>query len=127
MTINLQTGELPPNHGMLSVVVWPPYVGLASGDPGNGPVALNEPYDDANYARAMIAWRTEPSGVILGSATVSVPKGIWTHVVFFAGPQRDKLMGCNQFEQPVVFDRPGFVELDPIHNQDVLPRGAHLP
>jgi hypothetical protein len=111
-----------PNDGRLTIDVWPPYVGLTTQDPGPpGTLALGEP-DDINYARGMIQWRTE--GVhVLGSAHIYIPKGVFTHIVFFCGPHRiHALMGSNQLEQPVVFDQPGVLELNPIHNQDYLPR-----
>ena len=112
------------NFGELSAIVWPPYMGLATGYPGPpGAVAENEPHDDINYARGQIMWRSEPDGTIVGGVKIFVPKGIYTHVVFFSGPHHvHPLMGANQFEQPLVFDRPGIVEIDPVQNLDVLPR-----
>lgn len=108
--------------GQLIVDVWPPYVGMTTQDPGPpGTLALGEP-DDANYARGMIKWRTE-HGNTIGAAHIYIPKGIYTHIVFFSGPHRNhSLMGANQLEQPVVFDAPGMIELNPIHNQEYLPR-----
>ena len=110
------------SEGVLGAIVWPPYVGLASGDPGAGPVAEHEPYEDINYTRGQIVWRTLPDGEIVGAAQVAAPKGIYTHVVFFAGPQKPMMMGSNKFEQPIIFDHPGIVEINPIANQDYLPR-----
>ncbi len=109
--------------GVLGAVVWPPYIGLSEGDPGAGPTAPGEPFEDLNYTRGMIRWRPEAGG-IMGGAKIFVPKGIYTHLVFFSGPHRvHPLMGTNKFEQPLVFDRPGVVEIDPIQNQDYLSRG----
>lgn len=111
--------------GVLGVVVWPPYIGLAVcpvGDPGPGPVAVGEPFGDVNYARGMIRWRTEVGGDVVGGADVWLPAGVFTHVVFFSGPHREALMGFKKVEHPVVFDRPGMTRVDPIQNQDFLPR-----
>lgn len=112
------------NHGELTITVWPPYIGVASGDPSPGPVPAHEPYGDVNYARGMITWRTNPDGTVVGRAEIFAPKGIWTHLVFCSGPHQEALMGQNSFEQPIIFDRPGIIEIDPIQNRDVLPREA---
>jgi hypothetical protein len=51
-------------------------------------------------------------------ARVRVPKGIYTHLVFCAGPHQDAHMPpATQLEQPVVFDRPGFIDIDPINQR----------
>jgi hypothetical protein len=111
--------------GRLAVNVWPPYIGLSDRFPGApGEIAQGEPHDDVNYARGMIQWRTE-NGQVVGSAQIYAPTGIWSHVVFFSGPHHiHPLMGSNPFDQPVVFDRPGVIELNPIQNHDYLPRDA---
>ena len=111
-------------HGQLSVIVWPVYLGAALGEPGNGTVALGEPYGEPNYQRGQITWTDHGDGVILGSARIYLPKGIWTHLVFCSGWHRDAVMdgGYTQMEHPIVFDRPGILNVDPIRNQDVLPR-----
>ena len=109
--------------GELKVRVWPPYVGLATSDPGAGPTAAGEPFEDLNYTRGLIAWRTKTDGDVVGAAQIHVPKGIYTHIVFFSGPHRvHALMKANKLEHPVVFDRPGVVELNPIQDTDYLPR-----
>lgn len=99
-------------HGQLSVVVWPSYIGL-------GP----EPFDDLSYVRGQIAWRQERNSIV-GGARIHAPKGVYSQLLFFNGPQRDALIGTKPLEQPIVFDRHGVVEIDPIRNQDYLPRGA---
>jgi hypothetical protein len=112
------------SHLQLGATVWPPYIGLSVGDPGPaGTVAAHEPYDDAIYARGMIHWRTENGGVV-GGAKIFAPKGIYTHIVFFSGPHHvHPLMGAVPLEHPLVFDLPGVVEIDPIRNDEYLPRG----
>lgn len=114
------------DQGVLTVVVWPPYVGLTQGHPGEGPLAEHEPFEDMNYSRGQVVWRTPLPGVVMGRAEIYVPTGVYTHVAFFSGPQRAALMGTKPLEQPMVFNRPGVVELDPIVNQDVLPRRINL-
>lgn len=114
------------NQGFLGAVVWAPYVGLTVSPPGVGPVAFGEPIDDPNYGRGLISWRTQADGLIVGSAQILVPKGVYTHVVFFSGPARPHgMMGVPQvIEHPIVFDRPGVVELDPIGCGEYLPRAS---
>ncbi len=110
--------------GYITATVWPPYIGLSDGDPGPpGGIAEGEPFEDINYQRGQIFWRTE-DGHTLGSAQVYVPKGVYTHIVFFSGPHRiHPLMGANRLEQPAVFEAPIIIEIDPIHNDEYLPRG----
>lgn len=108
--------------GVLSVHVWPVYVGLATGHPGDpseSVIALNEPFGDFNYERSQITWETI-NGEVLGRGTVSVPKGIYTHVVFFRGPHLEAFQGAEQLQQPVMFDRPGFIEINPIRNEGLV-------
>lgn len=117
--------------GVLTVDVWPPYLGMATDHPGErGSVApAGEPFGDINYTRGLIQWRNEPdaaspSGVqVVGSAHIYLPAGIFWHLVFFYGPHAvHQVAGSNQLEQPVVFDRPGMIEINPIRNQVYLPR-----
>lgn len=109
------------NQGFLSISVWPTYMGVACGDPGDGPVPNHEPWDEYGYERGQIHWRNEDDKV-LGRAQVWCPKGVYTHLVFCSGCVQPAMMGFRPLEQPIVFDRPGLIEVDPIHNQDVLPR-----
>ena len=108
------------NFGVLNVSVWPTYLGLSSDDPGPGPKPLHEPLGESGYERGQIEWRTEVDQ-ILGRARVYVPKGVYTHLVFCHGPI-DMQVGSNKLEQPIVFDTPGWIDVDPIQNQDYLPR-----
>lgn len=111
------------NVGTLKVIVWPTYMGVAQGHPGEleGMAPAHEPFDDINYDRGQIFWTQNPDGVT-GVATVYIPKGIYTHLVFCSGPHQPALMASKQLEQPIVFDRPGSVEINPIKNTDYLPR-----
>lgn len=108
----------PANHGHLSVEIWPTYMGL--GESADG-VRLVEPCGHPDYSRGQITWETRPDGLIVGHARVVLPKGIYTHLMFCHGPV-DLVIGVEAFEHPVVFDRPGFFDVSPIHNQQVLPR-----
>jgi hypothetical protein len=65
--------------------------------------------------RGNIVWFDLVKG--LGRARVYVPKGIYTHSVFCSAP-RDAVMGVNQLAHPLVLDRAGFVDVDPIQNAD---------
>jgi hypothetical protein len=110
--------------GFLGAAIRPPYIGLACNEFHNGAVAEGEPFDDLNYSRGQIEWRVLGGGVIVGKALVYAPKGLYTHVVFFWGPSREHLLAGEpqQLEHPVPFDRPGFIEIDPIGDADYLPR-----
>jgi hypothetical protein len=113
----------------LGAIVWPVYLGMSTGHPGvvEGAVPLHEPFDDIDYERGQITWVRQPDGEILGRARVCIPKGVWTHYVFCSGFQPAALLGARALEQPLVFDRAGFVDVDPIYNREVLPRnGAAL-
>jgi len=109
------------NYGVLQVSVWPTYLGLSTGDPGPGPSPVNEPFGEPGYERGQIFWRTEADQVV-GNARVYVPKGVYTHLVFCYGPIQDMQAGSNRLEQPIIFDAPGWIDVDPIQNQDYLPR-----
>lgn len=103
------------NQGQLGGKVWPPYVGLATDE--------GEPFDTAGYERGMISWRVEENG-IFGRAVVWVPKGVYTEIRYYSGPHAENgEMGDRQrLEHPVVFDRLGQIELDPIQDATYLPR-----
>jgi hypothetical protein len=104
------------NYGALNVQVWPPYIGLST--------AEGEPFDDMNYCRGFIQWRTLADKQIVGSAKILAPKGVYTSLVFYWGPDKVHPAADNPhvLEHPVVFDRPGTIEIDPITNNDYLPR-----
>lgn len=104
--------------GVLSCVVWPTFIGLAESTDG---ALLREVTGDQDYERGQITWRTRTDGLIVGWARIYAPKGVYTHFVFCTGPS-ENVLGVEQMEHPIVFDRPGFVDVDPISNQDVLPR-----
>lgn len=110
--------------GVLKVTVWPVMIGAASDHPGNGLVPLNEPRGDSDYQRGQIDWTSRPDGTVTGAARVWLPKGVFRYLLFCSGPHEEALMGSTSLEQPIVFDRPGYIDIDPIQNQDVLPRGA---
>lgn len=99
---------------VLGVEVWPLYVGVTDG--------AAEP-TGIDYQRGQILWNTHPDGQVLGAARVYVPKGTWTHYVFYSGPQpAATVMGIVVMEHPIVFDRAGIVDVDPIRNRDIMPR-----
>lgn len=118
---------IPGLQGVLGALVWPTYVGVASDDPGPGPVPEHEPYEDVNYSRGQIWWTAQPDGEIVGSAQVFAPKGVYTWFVFCHGPIRHMMMGATKLDQPIVFDRAGLIDVEPIQNVSYLPRSAALP
>lgn len=106
--------------GQVTLDVWPPYVGLGESSDG---VGLVEQSGHTDYQRGVILWETRKDGSIVGHGRVWVPKGIYTHIVFSAGPIYEQWMGVRKLEQPIVFDRAGFVDIGPIHNRELVPRG----
>ena len=98
----------------LGMTVWPTFIGVTDG--------THEP-SGPDYERSPITWRRHKDGTVTGSATILAPKGTWTHHVFLSGPQPDAVvMGTAKMEHPVIFDRTGFIDVNPIRNCDVLPR-----
>ena len=71
--------------------------------------------------------------VKFGSRTWFLPKTwVYTHIAFFRGPHKEPtdslpppFQGAELLGQPLVFDRPGIIEIDPIRNQERLPRINH--
>jgi hypothetical protein len=110
----------PVNHGELTVQVWPAYLGLAESADG---VQFTENVGNPDYDRGQIVWETRKDKSIYGHARVYAPKGVYTHFVFCGGPT-ENVWDVKQLEHPIVFDRPGYVDVDPIQNQDYLPRGT---
>jgi hypothetical protein len=113
--------QKPVNQGTLGAIVWPTYMGVATGDPGQGQTPEHEPWGEPDYERGQIHWHTE-DGQIYGKAQVCAPKGVYTHFVFCRGCDRPSMMDNNQLDQPIVFDRAGFIDIDPIQFTDYLPR-----
>lgn len=113
--------------GFLSFVVWPTYLGVSTADPGEGPVPLYEPYEDFDYSRGQIQWWTQSDGDVFGRARIYAPKGIYTYFVFCHGPVREMMIGKTPIHgTPIVFDRAGFIDVEPIQNTDYLPRLGNL-
>jgi hypothetical protein len=113
------------DFGLLSVHVWPVYVGCSAGHPGDpnaSPVAANEPFGDINYSRGQITWRQTDGGGPIGSASVFLPAGVYTHIVWFRGPHQEAFQDFTQMGQPLVFDRPGIFDIPHIGNEEQLPR-----
>jgi hypothetical protein len=106
----------------LGARVWPVYVGATNGHPGSqeGMCPLHEPYGVLHYDRGQITWERQPptpdcpEGPIVGKALIYVPAGVYTHFAFCSGFQQAALMGARQMAHPVVFDRWGVIDLNPI-------------
>lgn len=108
----------PENQGFLTVDVWPTYVGVGE---LTGDSTITEHNGHPDYERGQIWWDTMPNGDIIGHARIRLPKGAWTHLLFCHGPV-GLIIGAEQFEHPVVFDRAGFFDVDPIVNKNYMPR-----
>lgn len=115
------------NEGVLTVAVWPAYIGLATAQHathlnGSAQVTLAEPIDDFNYDRGQIRWETKRDGEILGHGRVFIPAGEYSHYIFAMHPKQG-MCGVTPLEHPIRFDSPGFVDVSPIRNQEIMPRG----
>lgn len=109
-----------PNQGLLRIDVWPTYLGMAeSRDDG---ATFIEPLDGDGYQRGMITWETQPDGNIIGHARLCLPRGVHTHLLFCHGPGAGMIIGIEQLEHPLVFDRAGYFDVNPIHHKSYLPR-----
>lgn len=92
-------------HMALSAVVLPSHLGASQ---GFNLSRIEEPADDPDYERSPIAWENTPDGTI-GHARIHLPKGAWTHVLFF---QQNNFLRANRNAYPIVFDRPGYLDVD---------------
>jgi hypothetical protein len=104
-----------PGEGVLKFDVWPTFLGVAGQI--NGSDTVREPFGVPNYERGQIDWSANAAGEVVGKARVCLPAGVYTHYVFWAGPQQlSSVMGMTKLDEPVVFDRPGFLDVDPINH-----------
>jgi len=122
-----EPGSLGGGEGTFGGIIWPTHLGAAVAHPGVGPRPANEPTGDPDYGRGQIEWMLESDGPyrgqIVGRASVRVPAGRYTHLVFTYGPADLPLLaGATQFEHPLVYERAGVMDVYPIQNQDTLPR-----
>jgi hypothetical protein len=108
---------LDNNIGTLGVAVWPSYVGICVGDPGEGPHARWEPIS-ADYKRGQITWGMENNEVI-GRAEILAPAGQFTHLAYFSGPEGACMVGKVQLPHPILFPTAGHIDVYPIRNADL--------
>lgn len=106
--------------GVLSMQVWPTYVGASQGHPLL--VGFSEP-DHVNYKRGQIFWETagddmlELKGQIIGRAQILVPAGLYTHLAYYYGPEGPCMAGEGfQLPHPISFANDGVFEVYPITN-----------
>lgn len=107
--------------GTLKAVIWPAYVGVLD-------IYGAEPSVD--YQRGQIAW--DGSGAEpVGRATVLVPKGYYTHLVYFHHPLSGKMTGYQSLAHPFDIPVPGKIDIMQITKEDFTqqrtPNGFVLP
>jgi len=85
--------------GVLSALVWPTYVGAVR---SNG----EEPMSDPDYKRGSIQWRTEGDEIV-GSATILVPSGEWSWIIYCYNDIKPTFMSSQQLAHPLRVDGPG--------------------
>lgn len=102
--------------GEFTVVVWPTYIGVASGV--NGSVA--EPLTHPDYQRGQIAWTpVDDARQVIGRGRIYCPPGTYTHFVYYQHPTQMRLVGVQQMDHPVVFSQLTILDVDPIENHDL--------
>ena len=112
-----------PGDGVLTVVVWPTYVGVANGI--NGTAA--EPIGHPNYERGQITWTpVEDERQVIGRARILCPPGTYTHFVYYQHPTQMRLVGATQMDYPITFTAANNVlDVDPIENHDLQLAAPH--
>lgn len=103
--------------GMLSVAIWPAYVGACQADPGPGPMPYGEP-EATQYRRGQIQWGMA-NGDIVGRAYIQAGRGMYTHLAYFRGPEGPCMCGKIQLPHPIRFPRAGVIEVYPITNTEL--------
>ncbi len=111
-------------EGILAAVVWPTYVGVLDR-------SGSEPVSDPDYERGQISWAIVDGGEVHGGATLLVPKGYYTHLVYFHHPTISLEVGRQLLSQPYDFKVSGAITVEHITKEDFtqLPtnRGYRLP
>ncbi|SHZ29976.1 hypothetical protein [Mycobacteroides abscessus] len=98
--------------GILQVIVWPVYIGLA-GEDGREPL-------HPEYRRGQINWQPTPNSTIEGSAVVHAPAGRYPFFTYWMEPIGGAPVGMSQPEHPLVFDIRTVVDVRPIKNGDLF-------
>lgn len=98
--------------GLLQIVVWPVYIGLALED-GREPL-------HPDYQRGQISWQPTPGGTIEGSAVVHAPAGRYPFFTYWMEPVGGAPVVMSQPEHPLVFDIRTLVDIRPIKNGDLF-------
>lgn len=116
---NLNGQPAPPseNEGVLTIDVWPVYMGVGE---STDDFTLIEQFGHPDYQRGQIRWDTQPDGEIVGFARVLLPAGMYTHLMFCNGPS-EMLVAIEKLEHPLMFDRPGFYDVH-VQNKMQIPR-----
>lgn len=111
------------NEGVLSVIVWPTYIGVSEGFNG----VITEPIGHPDYERGQIMWTpVDDERQVIGRARILCPPGTYTHFLYFQHPTARKLCGFIQMDHPAYFsEKVTVLDVDPIVNHDL--RLAHAP
>lgn len=114
------TTPMGGSDGILSVQVWPSYVGACYGHP------LLSVYSEPNsvdYQRGQIFWGPAGDdlpglrGQTVGRGKIAVPAGEYTHLAYFYGPEGPCQAGQGfQLPHPQRFPTAGIFEVYPIVN-----------
>lgn len=102
-------------NGEFIPVVWPTHVGAVLADG-------SEPMSDHRYQRGQITWEVDGHGALVGRASVNVPPGEWTHVIYCYHPTAPKFVAAQKLAHPLrTVDPAARIDLDRITEADVWP------
>lgn len=106
-------------EGTLGVLVWPSYVGACYGEPTTGVLSVFEPSQNPRYKRGQINWGMEGDQIV-GRAFIHVPKGEYTHLLYFTHPELAEVVGSVQLPHPIIYHGDdNIIEVYPITNADL--------
>jgi hypothetical protein len=100
--------------GVLSFVVWPTYAGAVQ---DNG----EEPMFGLDYQRGPITWALNDEGKMRGSATILVPAGEWSWIIYCHNQFRPGFVTTRKLAHPLVLSEAGTIDLRDITEEEVKP------
>jgi len=103
--------------GVLTPIVWPTYIGVASGINGT----VTEPIGHADYERGQIFWTpVDDARQVIGRSRITCPAGEYNFFVYFQHPTARRLVGFVEMDHPVRFTAPvNVLDVEPIENHDL--------
>jgi hypothetical protein len=101
-------------EGTLGFVVWPTHAGAVNS-------AGQEPMFTHDYYRGQIYWDVNEAGLIRGRATILVPAGEWTWIIYCHNPYQPGYVSAQKLAHPLYLSEPGTIDLSEITEEEVNP------